>query len=241
MKPYYLCLLCMTLFISCSDNNEIINPSINNKTIGVLDYDDTAANYANPYDYAGKIHQELLLTYYNNTSLPFTLTGIITTANAVANNNDSFLSLVKNVPYSFSYSDRVADIVSQPSGFQDDIINASISDSNARASFKTFITDLLITCEEEDDYQVLYDTIVAYEAGIYNNSLLSVEDKSTILITTSVTRHSVYVRKKKPKKDKDPEWQYMVGNIFATLDGADDSIGDAIMKGLVTGIVENTR
>jgi hypothetical protein len=135
----------------------------------------------------------------------------------------------------------VVDIVLQPSGFQDDIINASISDSNARASFKTFITDLLIACEEEDDYQVLYDTIVAYEAGIYNNTLLSVEDKSTILITTSVTRHLVYARKKKPKKDKDPEWQYMVGNIFATLDGADDSIEDAIMKGLVTGIVENTR
>ena len=88
---------------------------------------------------------------------------------------------------------------------------------------------------------MLYDSIVAYEEAVYNGSSLTNHDKQTILITTSITRHGVYARKKKPKKDKDLEWQYMVGNIFAALDGADNNVEDAIMKGLVTGIVENTK
>lgn len=242
MKPYYLCILFITLFISCSDSNDITDSNISNqRVISVIDDSSEAINYANPHDYAGQIHQELLTTYYNADGLPFTLSGIITTATTVANANDSFMSLTKNAPYHFGYADRVTYIVSQPVGFQDAIINESIQDSDARSSFKTFVTELLLACEEEDDFSVLYDSIVAYEEAVYNDSSLTNHDKQTILITTSITRHSVYARKKKPKKDKDPEWQYMVGNIFAALDGADNSVEDAIMKGLVTGIVENTK
>lgn len=239
MKFYYLCILFCSLFISCSDNSDSNHQSSVAQRFAVVSIDTIPINKANPYDTAGQIHHELLTAYYSSDSLPLTLTGIITTTETIANETFSFITLNEGFPYAFKYSDRVAYIVSQPAGFQDEIINGSLDADEARANLKSFITSLLAQCEQEDDFRILYNYIVSYEDSVLHNGSLSLKDKQTILITSSIARHSVYARKKKPKKNTDPDWPLLIGNIVATIDGADDSMADAVMKGLITGIVEN--
>ncbi len=241
MKFFYLCIFFCSLFISCCDHSDSNYQSSVAQRFAVVSIDTIPINKANPYDAAGQIHHELLTAYYNIESLPLTLTGIITTTQTIANETSSFVNLTKGVPYVFNYSDRVAYIVSQPTGILDEIINGSLEGNEARINLKSFITSLLSQCEQEDDFGVLYNYIVSYEDSVLRNGSLSLKDKQTILITSSIARHSVYARKKKPKKNTDPDWPLLIGNIVATIDGADDSMADAVMKGLITGIVENTR
>ncbi|WP_284653518.1 hypothetical protein [Flavobacterium terrisoli] len=239
MKFFYLCILFCSLFISCSDSSDTNHQNTTAHRFAVVNIDTIPINKDNPYDAAGQIHHELLTAYYNGESLPLTLTGIISSTQTIANETTSFMNLTKGVPYMFNYSDRVAYIVSQPDGFQDEIINGTLETNEAKNSLKSFVTSLLSLCELEEDYSILHNYIINYEESILKKESLTLKDKQVILTTTSIARHSVYARKKKPKKDKDPEWQYMVGNIFAAIDGADDSMADAVMKGLITGIVEN--
>lgn len=239
MKFFYLCILLCSLFISCSDHSDTLYENTTAQRIGPVSIDTIPINRDNPYDAVGQVHHELLTTYYNGEGLPLTLNGIVSTTQTIANDSSSFLNLTGGVPYIFNHSNRVAYIVSQPVGLLDEVISGSIAGSEARINLKSFINSLLDACEQEEDFGVLYEYIVSYENSILQNANLSSQDRQTILITSSIARHSVYARKKKPKKDKDPEWQYMVGNIVAALDGADDSMADAVMKGLITGIVEN--
>ncbi|MDI9257937.1 hypothetical protein [Flavobacterium sedimenticola] len=238
MKFFYLCIILFSLFISCDYPSEVASQSAIRERTAVI-IDTVPINKGNLYDAAGQVHHQLLTEYYQSSSLPFTLNGIITSAEGIANVTPSFMDLTKEMPYSFVHADRVATIISAPPGLEEEIVNASLVSSEARSSFTAFFYTLLQRCETEQEFGVLYDFIVSYEDAVQLSSSLPDVDKKTILITTSIARHTVYARKKKPKKDKDPEWQYMVGNIIAALDGADDSMADAVMKGLVTGIAEN--
>jgi len=97
----------------------------------------------------------------------------------------------------------------------------------------------LSLCETEDDYEVIYNYIVAYETIVLKSTSFTESDKRVALITTSVARHSAYYRKKRPKKNKDPEWDLMVGNIIAATDGAATGIQESVMRALIVGIAQN--
>lgn len=241
MKFFYLCIFFCSLFISCSDNSDANFQNPIAQRIGLVNIDSIPINKANPYDAAGQVHLELLTAYYSGEGLPLTLNGIVSTTQTIANNTLSFSNLTGGVPYIFNNPNRVTYIVSQPVGILDEVIVGSIEGSDARTNLKSFINSLLDTCEQEEDFGVLYDYIVSYENSILQNGNLSHQDRQTIFITSSIARHSVYARKKKPKKNTDPDWSLLIGNIVAALDGADDGMADAVMKGLITGIVENTR
>ncbi|WP_291131762.1 hypothetical protein [Flavobacterium sp. UBA7682] len=239
MKFFYLCIFVFPFFISCSDNIDMQSQSdaAYHKVDTVID--PIPVNKDNPYDTAGQTHHQLLTSYYDNISLPLTLTGIISSAESIANENPSFVSMTNGVTFKFIYSDRVAAIVSDSGYLLDDTINNSLETIEAKNSLKSFINSLLAKCEYEDDYAVLHNYIVAYEYSVVNQANFTQKDKQVILTTSSIARHSVYARKKKPKRNTDPDWPLLIGNISGAIDGADDRMEDAVMMALITGIVDN--
>ncbi|WP_295334323.1 hypothetical protein [Flavobacterium sp.] len=243
MKFFSLCFFLFSLFISCSSSELTAEAPIDNHSfyrLVDLGYDLDARNAANPYDDVGQVHNELLLTYYYADSLPSTFNGIVTTLTSIANNNSSFTDLHKNVPYEFSNAaeNRVLAIMTEQDSCLTAVIDSSVVGQVARDSLDDFVHDFLDLCDTEEDYSVIYDYVVAYEDAVLKLTW-SAEDKRVVLITTTVARHSAYAKKKRPKKNKDPDWSYLVWNIIATIDGADEGEAEAVMRGLVAGVVEN--
>lgn len=244
MNLIRLCLFILPFFISCSasDTDSVTDDTSNaSRRLVDLEYDMDARNIDNPYDDVGQVHNELLLTYYYAESQPFTLNGIITTLTGMANSNTSFYTLNKNGTYVFSTTaeNRVLSIMTEQDSCLTAVIDSSVVGQAARDSLEDFVHDFLNLCETEDDYEVIYDFVVDYEDAVIKNTLWTANDKRVVLITTSVARHSAYAKKKRPKKNKDPEWDYMVWNIIATIDGAGEGEAEAVMRGLVAGVVEN--
>lgn len=242
MKFYYLCLLILPFFISCSDATNLNVSDASNSASKFSSYDketvDTLPfNKSNPYDDAGKIQNEVLERYYVDSILPTTVSGIAAKVSSLSVENSTFVSFGSS--YAFSAVERVTYITSHSDTCSAEIICNSLDTDVAKDSLADFITTVLSLCETEDEYEVIYDYIVAYEASVLKSDSFTERDKRVVLTTTSVARHSAYYRKKRPKKNKDPEWDLMVGNIIAATDGATSGIQESVMRALIVGIAQN--
>lgn len=241
MKFFKLWFFFLPLFISCSTSSETglpddgANASANLRpgTPSV-----SPVNTANPYDAVGQLHNEVLDAYFSGDSLPKNVSAIISRVLVTCQANTAFTAL-NSVPYPFSAQARIAYILNNPISCQPEIITASLGSSQARSGFTAFIGSFLALCDSEENYTVIYNFVTAYENTVSADTAISVKDRKTILITTSIARHAAYVRKKKPKRNKDPEWALMVGNLFGALEGASESEQDAVMKALATGVAQN--
>lgn len=240
MKNFKLCLLVFfTFFISCSDVGES-NYIPNEHTAAPYRREaiTSPSNTKNPYDYVGRIHNEVLDAYFATDSLPVTFSTIVDDVVLKASENVSFSNL-DTIPYVLSSSARISYIYTNPISCQLGTLLQAISNVKVRLDYGTFIAAFLALCDQKDDYGVLYEIIVNYEAAVLYDTSISEIDKTTILKSTSIARHSAYARKKKPKKNKDPDWAMMVSNVFGGIEGAAESDQEAIVKSLAVGILAN--
>lgn len=241
MKFFILCLFVFPFCISCSDTSDI---SIVSGTANANTYlfsskigDVSPANPLNPYDIAGQVHTELYAAYYEDDSLSVELSDVINRVLIVSNQNETFMSL-SNTSYLID-STTISNLMGQISCCSAQIINSSLTTDEAVISLQSFITTLVPFCDEEDNYKTIHSFITSYENNILESKNIPASDKQVILISTSIIRYSTYERKKRPKKNTDPEWDLMIGNIVGSVDGASEGIEAALLKSLICGIVEN--
>lgn len=237
---YYLLLTSITLFTSCSNHEDPVSTDTSGKAVETQYARDpnSAANTANPYDAAGQIFIELYRTYYANYSRGASVSVISSRVNTIALQNSAFVSLA-GTSYAFTSTSRVDYILGHISTCTPEIINSSLAGTAARTSLSNFVSSYLVLFQNESNYDVIYDYVAGYEASVIANSAFSPSDKKVILITTSVARFVADDRKKKPKRNTDPEWDLMVGNVMATIEGSTTSTENAIAMSLITGIAEN--
>lgn len=239
MRFFYLCLFIVPFFVSCSDSEILSTPTEHGSSSSMLyhkDVDVLPSNKLNPYDVVGQLHNELVTTFYAQDTLPTSLSAISSKVVSMAQNNTNFAALGS---YTFNSSARVSYLLSHSGTCQQEVLGTSLVGASARSSLSNFIDSLISLCAVEDDYNVIYASIVAYENAVLSDSSYSTSDKKVMLVTTSVARHAAYLRKKRPKKNRDPEWNYMVTNIVAATDGAPVGFQEAVMRAVVVGIVEN--
>ncbi len=239
MKFFYLCLSILPFFISCSDAtplNRLDTSVSNSESVSFARGTDTVLpfNKNNPYDAAGRIQNELLEAYFSSDTLSSSVAAIATKVDSLAKLNKNFVSLGST--YKFTSLDRVNYIISHADSCSTTIIVNSLDTFSAKKSLLDFTDSLVSLCEREDDYAFIYDSIVGYEASVLKNDLFSDSDKRVLLTTTSIARHSVYLRKKKPKKSKDPEWDDLVTNIAAASDGATVGMQESVLRSVIVGI-----
>lgn len=245
MKFIYLCLLVIPFFISCSESPDLAEldtkARISKSSSRLIAESGTIVypeNDSNPYDIAGQLHSELYAAYYSEDSLSSSVTGVADRITMLANENESFTDLA-GIDYSFLSTDRITYILSTIDSCTPEIIDASLVAPEAKNSFNTFVNSLLVLCERESNYAVIHDFVVTYENEISENSDFSLSDKEIILTTTSIARYAVYERKKRPKKNTDPEWDLLVANIAGGTEGSTESLEKAIVMSLITSIAEN--
>lgn len=238
MKHIYSCLIILTFFTSCADdekNGQDGNPTANQKGSG----DDILPAYSNnPYDNAGQIYDEIFDAYYDGSVRPTQVQSIITQVETIANANISFTT-INNSGYLPLSKERVEYLASKSSADIVGIVGTSHLSSYAKVSFSNFLLTAVALYETETDALKMYNAITRYEATVIANESFSANDKRILLTTTSIIRYTSYRAKKRPKKNTDPDWIIFIGHVFGTEEGAEESSAKAIIEGLVTGIVSN--
>lgn len=244
MKNIHSCTLIIAFFVmmstglvSCSSDNDTTNSENTNSNSAKL-ITTLPGNDANPYDEVGWLYNELFDTYYTNANLGGSVTQIITKVQTIADASANFNS-IKGSPYHNVSNTRVLYLLEHPTTCVNDVISASSMSTTGKSSLTNFINSFIIFLENENDCDVIYDKVVSYENGVLLNAALTETDKRIILTTTSITRHSAFRARKKPKKNTDPDWDIFIGNIIASTEGAEYGSAEAATMSLVTGIAQN--
>ncbi|MFN3753704.1 hypothetical protein [Flavobacterium sp.] len=236
MKNIYSCLIILTFFASCvNDENsgQEINPSISHKDGG----DILPTFNANPYDKAGKIYDELFDGYYNGTSRSTDIQSVILQVEAIANANTSFNGIGQG--HQPLVTERIEHLANLNKGDIASVIGASTLSPTAKTSFSNYLISISALFDSEEDASIMYNAIVKYEETVIDNELLTANDQRIILTTTSIMRYSSYRAKKKPKKNTDPYWNIWVTHVFGAEEGAEENLEKSIILGLVTFVVSN--
>jgi len=188
-------------------------------------------NAENVYDYAGKLHNDLLETYLAGNYQYSTNTQISEQLEAiVAMNSDvALLNLETSVAVNL---EEIQAIVNNPEAKLDDAIANSSMTTAAKISLSSFMSAALLWKNEE--YAAIYQSIISYESAVISNTEFSVEDKRIILTTSSIARYSLYYDKQPPY---DEDWETSVGNRVGGVSGAIDNSLTAISRSLITGIM----
>ena len=237
MKNYFLILLFALLFVSCeTTESELISSETN--TLSKKSEDLLPLNPTNSYDFVGQVHYDISTSYFADSNLPKTIDSIVSQVNLKASIHpffDDFLSADYNlVPQS-----RIVYLVSDSHGAFDSIVDDLPLNATAKNDFRLFVETVLSKVDNDDDYIDIHNYIVHYESTIQDSGQLSVSEKEYLLTVTSIIRHSVYAKKKRPKKNTDLDWYWLNAKFTGAVEGAQYGKSHAILTALKAGIIEN--
>lgn len=238
MKKIYSCFIILSLLSiflnSCSDATETLpTHSSALSRVGIQAPD----NIANPYDKAGKIHNEIFDAYYETSSLPQTMSGIIDRVDYISKTNANFIGLGDGF-YNLMTPVRASYILGNSNSEIPSIFNNATISIRARSSLKSFIESLLILCESEQDYSLIYKYISDYESLVLQDTLFSQQDKKMLLTTTSIARFSAS-KKRRPKPNTDTDWEINIFHIVGSIEGMSQNTSSAITSAVSLGIAGN--
>ena len=192
-------------------------------------------NSENPFDFVGAINAQLYADYYHLTSRDSSLSSVIMDVVTLAHSNASFQGLSTS-PYSFKSLEQLHYILSSPSdSLLTESVQAAVSDPQLQGEFISFIEGILAGANERSSIS-LYDEITIFEDEVSNNPSIQSDDKRVLLATTSVLRFQLSKKKRRPKKNTDPDWDLMLTTMGATVIGAKDGVQDAIILSLISEI-----
>jgi hypothetical protein len=205
MKNFLLCFGLSFLVFSCSTESDF-NPSESNNSNGAAlsSSSKIPENKANPFDIKGKEYYDLLTIYLQNNPSP----------KSIKETADQIQFLSKNYT-SFSYSSRrvVTITLEQVSVIMEDpekqlmaIIDSCSLSAEAKTNLISFIQTLLE--HQDQDFTMVYDAIVSYEASIIESTTLEENEKETILTVSSVSRYALYADSVR----RDRDWEISVAN-----------------------------
>ncbi len=208
MKNLLLGILVVFLVGSCTtDENGIVGYGSAIALIGKGNTNEAPpANSANSFDAVGKQYGSLLSTYYQTNGNPKAIDALTNQVNYMTKKLKGQSEFGKSTIV--ITSKEISVIVSSPETTVSSILERSVLGEEAQSSLLQFFTNLI--SEKEEDYAVLYDFIVAYEASILGSTGITAEEEETILGITSVTRYALDAE----GGHKDRDWEISVGNKF---------------------------
>lgn len=230
---FYSCLL--GLFASCHEGDGI--PSVYEATNQNRSAQEMPANVDNPYDATGALHNELLYHYYDSLPLPTTVAAVRQRLLGIANGNTVFLN-AKGLHYDAPSEAVIQELLGAPTTSLLTSLNSTAMSAAAKSSLSSYIVKLMPLAVSEGTYEVIYDDICDYETTVLSSMALTPTDKKIILQTTSILRFSIHVKKKRPKKNTDPDWLMWVGHASGAISGGDDP-AEAAVTALISGIAQN--
>lgn len=236
MKSIYLISMgAVALCFSCSGDEPVAAPTTL-YTYSAKIADTTVAFDSNPYDFAGKIHNEILGSCMDNTALPVTVSGIIDLVESTAGTNTAFIALQTSAYQKLSVT-KAQSILSDSDCVATAVSGATISTA-AKTALALFAAEFIKRCKATDDYGSIYTLITGFESDIVVDTSLSQHDKQVLLTTAAIVRYSQFTRKR-PKKNTDLDWEHNMFHLAGTIEGTSSGTAEAITSAVAIGIAEN--
>ena len=225
--------------ISCSNDEIPLDTSSELATNSYSKFGDTLPqNSENPYDDAGRIQHEVLLSYYKGGSLASSLSGTIQIVDSIANQNSSYTSIKGSAIVVVPESRMLYLLSERDSTLARVLRNLPIS-LYAKQSLSGYVSSITTKVLNNDSYALIHDYSVDYEFDVVNDILLTTEEKELLLTTSSIARYSVFMKRKRPKKNTEPDWDWLTANLVGGAEGAVISSAEAISRAAVLGISDN--
>lgn len=238
MKNYYLYFSFLLFFVSCDssileEESDFVQTEQNEVFKFTREGYDLPNNPSNDFDYAGQLHNAILLSYYEQASPSQSIDSIL-----------SFVTLkIKEYPLNPTFDtvdfNQIQVVISSPELALESFLSTSSLSFSAEQSLHDFISAMVLEAETDVVYEEVYEDITQYESEVASNLSFTSHEKEIILSITSIVRHSVYEKKKRPKKNTDLDWDWLTTNIIGATAGASGDITKGITTALVAGIVAN--
>jgi len=235
MKNLLSLVIIISLLASCTSENiestEILENSIakdESYKAGKMLTGLHPGNTANPYDIAGKIHNDILDAYLTGYHTCSTIAEVSQKVDSISALNNDLLSLETSSPV---INGEIQEIIDNPQTELEQAIANSPMTNTAKNSLSGFMASILLW--QDNDYSIIHESIISFEASVMSNSQFSNEEKRIILTTSSITRYAIYYTKE--RKDKD--WETSVGNRVGAVQGAVANSSAAIKRSTVAGIM----
>ena len=225
------------LLFSCTqeENETITAPRVQSNLKVMSGYPE---NKANPFDEAGRLHNELCLAYESGPVLIATTQDAIEIAVTLAGSSLEFAQLTPN-GYTYPSSTRLDFIFQSPNNLWHAVEQLPLT-GKARISLTNFLMGVDSLKVQKSDYDGIYQFIIAYEDSVTQDTTFSSLDRQIIFTATSIARYSHHfasLRKKKPPRDKD--WDANIGNIVAGTDASPESTAKAVIVSVAASLYSN--
>ncbi len=233
MKNFKIWLVILPLLTTACSDEYTTNVTESSKGNHLMKKSDPEPNnIANPYDLAGSAHNAILETL-DNTDLDSLL------IEDVAYLVDSILIVqteLAHLPAASALFTKITEItwlVNDEDAIED-VLDLSPLGNSAQTSLGTFINSALLLGNAP--YKDIYSMITGYEATVLSSAGFTNSEKQIILTTTSIIRYSLY-----RKKRKDKDWETNVGNIAATVSGAEEGTVMGLKMAVTVGVCINNN
>ena len=232
MKTYFYQSLIVLSLCSCTADLSEDVPSNIHETAGsaAKKSNDLAANPDNPYDYAGKICNDLLDEYHLAPSSSKTLSDVKLLVDSLAFAKYGFTALLPVNYEVISHSTIENAISNAEADFLPDLLAAGYS-VQAQTYLLNIKAELALLKLADVRYSEVQSYLEEVEADILADSLMQGEEQA-LLVTVSILRYSLYNDTRRKRRDRD--WEWSTGNLTATSTAAIDNVPDAIISGIVS-------
>lgn len=237
MKRLLFCLFFSYLFLSCQFD-ESIGSKVSSASHILSKVVVEPSHSANPYDSTGQVFSALYDLYYDKSLTIGTLDSLRYEVEMIALETSLFDYYQPD--YVSPPLSRLDSLVFHPHASLEVLLLSSSISSKLKLDFSDFFEEAVQRAENATlSYSSFHAYCVDFEESILEDHTISLYEQRVILTTCSVFRYSTFAKKKRPKKNTDPEWDLMVGNFTAAFAGALHDRGSSAVYSLIVGIYSN--
>lgn len=162
-------------------------------------------NLENPYDIADQLFSEIADKYLKQEFQADSTQTVIDQIPALANSNLQYYPLL---PYNYEMpnSSVIDPILAIKNPAQDNIDQASLLSYPAELRLTNFLDTLSVFNGYKTEVEALSTYIFNYESLIIADTTFNRKERDILLTTSSIVRHAFFFAKRKPKKNKDKDW-----------------------------------
>lgn len=188
-------------FLSCSTDEDIeMEASQSNTSASINHKKENPGNWnpqntANPYDQAGILYRQILEQYYGHVHTNTTPSQIIFDIETIANDFSEFTPMKNNSYLPIDYN-NINWILNTEESYHIAISNNNNISVTAKDQLETLASTLTQMIDASATSKNIHDYIVGFEATLISSTVLTANDKKTILTSCSIARHANYMQRK---------------------------------------------
>ncbi|WP_432221802.1 hypothetical protein ACRASX_14895 [Flavobacterium sp. TMP13] len=205
MKNFLLCTAILFLLFSCTtdadSNLEVKDTNLSDHKIVEVSF---PLNPANPYDFKGKSYYDAVQVYLQNNKSPQNIEEINSQIYFIS---EFYKSSKTGKKTNLGFTpEEILSILNNPTSKLFEIVANSSLSTVSKLQLSDFIQDLIDN--QNDQYIVMRDQIILFDAEVLANDTLNNTEKEIILTFSTVSSYALYAEAER----KDRDWETSVGH-----------------------------